>query len=257
MKHYKRLTREQRYTIESLSRQQSSQESIARTVGMPSSSVGRELQRAGMNRDTYCHLTAHKDAAWRAGAGQRMAPELWQAVETKLCAEQWRPEQISGTFHKAGLGEVRHETIYQHLYRDKKAGGKRHLHLRHRCKSYRKRGLGRERRGRIKDQLMIDQRPAVVAQRSRLGDWEMATVIGHPGGSVLVTMVERKSRYPLIAWVASQESAALTQGLLYALRPCRDKVATMTFANGKEFARHAHLAEQLEAKADFAHPYHS
>ena len=257
MKHYKRLTREQRYTIERMSRQQSSQESIACAIGVHSTTVGREFRRAGMNRETYCHLTAQKDADSREWAGRTIAPELLLAVEAKLCTAQWSPEQISGTFRKEALGRISHETIYRHIYRDKRAGGKLHLHLRHRCKSYRKRGLGRERRGRIKDQVMIDERPAVVAERSRIGDWEMDTVIGSPGGSVLVTMVERKSRYTRIAWVDSRESAAVTAGLRQALRPCRDKVATMTFDNGKEFARHAQLAQQLEAKAYFAHPYHS
>ena len=257
MKHYQRLTREQRYTIERLSREKSSQAAIARTIGVHSSSVGRELKRAGMNRQTYCHLTAQKDADAREWAGRTIPPELLLAVEAKLCSEQWSPEQISGTFRQQGIGNVSHEAIYQHIYRDKRAGGKLHAHLRHHCKSYRKRGLGRERRGRIKDQVMIDARPAVVAERSRVGDWEMDTVIGSLGGSVLVTMVERKSRYTLIALVDSKESAAVTAGMLRSLRPCRDKVETMTFDNGKEFARHAHLAEQLEAKAYFAHPYHS
>lgn len=258
MKHYKRLTREQRYTIQSLSRQPDfSQESIARTIGVHSSSVSREFKRVGMTRQNYCHLTAQKDADSQEWAGRTIAPALLLAVEAKLRTEQWSPEQISGTFLKESLGKISHETIYQHIYRDKKAGGQLHLHLRHRCKSYRKRGLGRERRGRIKDQVMIDDRPAVVAERSRLGDWEMDTVIGNPGGSVLVTMVERKSRYTLIALVDSKEAAVVTEGMLRALRPYRDKVETMTFDNGKEFAYHAHLAEQLEANAYFAHPYHS
>ena len=136
MKHYQRLTREQRYTIESLSRQQSSQAAIARTLGVHSSSVGREFLRAGMNRNTYCHLTAQKDADSQARAGQRLAPELWQAVEVKLCTEQWSPEPVSAVFRKAGVGEFSHETICQHIYRDKQAAGKLHLHLRHRCQSY-------------------------------------------------------------------------------------------------------------------------
>lgn len=62
MKHYQRLTREQRYPVESMSRQQCSHESITRTIGVHSSSVGRELRRAGMNRETYCHPTAQKEA---------------------------------------------------------------------------------------------------------------------------------------------------------------------------------------------------
>ena len=55
----------------------------------------------------------------------------------------------------------------------------------------------------------------------------------------------------------SRELGAVTQGMLPFLRPCREKVETMTFDNVKEFARHFHLAEQLESKVYFAHPYHS
>ena len=76
MNQYKRLTREQRYTIERLSCQPVSQESIARTIGVHSSTVGREFQRAGMTRQTYCHLTAQKDADSREWAGRTLAPEL-------------------------------------------------------------------------------------------------------------------------------------------------------------------------------------
>lgn len=55
----------------------------------------------------------------------------------------------------------------------------------------------------------------------------------------------------------NKDATAVTEGLLRSLRPCRDRVATMTCDNGKEFARHAQVAEQLEAKAYFAHPYHA
>ena len=150
-----------------------------------------------------------------------------------------------------------HESIYQHIYRDKQAGGTLHNHFRHRCKSYRKRGSGNERRGRLKDQVMIDQRPSVVDERSRLGDWEMDTVIGRPGGPVLVTMVERVSRYTLIALAASKEAIAVGGAILRAMHPHREKVLTMTYDNGKEFAHHVLLADLLDANAYFAHPYHS
>lgn len=85
------------------------------------------------------------------------------------------------------------------MYRDKFAVGDLHEHFRHPCKSYRKRGSGRERRGNLKDQVMIDERPKVVEERCRIGDWEMDTVIGQIGGPVLVTKVERVSRYTLFA----------------------------------------------------------
>ncbi len=100
-------------------------------------------------------------------------------------------------------------------------------------------------------------RPAIVAERSRIGDWEVAPGLVRPGGPVLVTMVECKSRCTRIAVVENKDSTAVTDGWLRSLRPYRDRVETMTFDHGKEFARHAQLAEQLQAKAYFEHPCHS
>ena len=85
----------------------------------------------------------------------------------------------------------------------------------------------------------------------------MDTVIGRPGGKVLVTMVERKSRYTLIGLAENKQAQEVTLSLLEALAGQREKVETMTFDNGKEFAMHELLADLLDAKAYFAHPYRS
>jgi IS30 family transposase len=110
---------------------------------------------------------------------------------------------------------------------------------------------------------MIDQRPSVVEERSRLGDWEMDSVIGRPGNSVLVTMVERVSRYMLIALATSKEAIVVGEAILSAMHPHREKVLTITYDNGKKCAHHILLADLLDANANanananFAHPYHS
>jgi IS30 family transposase len=210
-----------------------------------------------MTSGTYCFVAAQDHVQSREWKGRRIEPEIWGLVETKLREEQWSPGQISDWLAKHSLGQVSHEAFQQHIYRDKQAGGTLHSHFRHRYKSYRKRGCGRERRGRPKDQVMIDERPSVVDERSRLGDWEMDTVIGRPGGPVLVTMVERVSRCTLIALPASKEAGAVAGALLGAMHPHRGKVLTMTYDNGKEFAHHVQLADLLAADAYFAHPYHS
>ncbi len=126
------------------------------------------------------------------------------------------PEQISAFFAKHHIGKVSHEAIYQYIYRNKKAGGDLYKHLRHRCKPYRKRCSGRERRGKIKNQVMIDERPSIVDERSRVGDWEMDTVIGRPGGKVLVTMVERKSRFTCIRMTPARRQRTECRNLLCA-----------------------------------------
>ncbi|MDB4409121.1 hypothetical protein N9165_03555 [Akkermansiaceae bacterium] len=73
---------------------------------------------------------------------------------------------------------ISHETIYFKTYADKKDGGNLHLNLRHKAKSYRNRSLTQDKRGKIRNAPSIDERPAVVDERSRLGDWEMDTIIG-------------------------------------------------------------------------------
>lgn len=253
---YSRLTREQRYTIEAMNRNGSDQKEIAEAIGKHPSTVSRELRRLG-GASSYRFAVADRHAVGLKGGGKRVDAGLLVVAEAKLREEQWSPEQISAWMSKEGYASLSHETIYQHIYRDKALGGDLHTHLRHRCKSYRKRGSERERRGRLKDQVMIDERPDIVEQRTRIGDWEMDTVIGRPGGPVLVTMVERVSRYTLIRLAASKEAVAVGGAILSAMGCVREKVFTKTYDNGKEFALHKLLAGILGADAYFAHPYHS
>ena len=93
---------------------------------------------------------------------------------------------------------VSHEWIYQHVYADKRRGGD--LHARLRCqKRCRKRYGSNDRRGQIRGRVSIVERPEIVEERSRTGDWEADTVIGKPGGPVLLTLAERRTRYSIIA----------------------------------------------------------
>ena len=78
---------------------------------------------------------------------------------------------------------------------------------------------------------------------------------GHQG--VLVTLVERKSRYTLAQQLDSRHSAGVTEAVIALLRPHKSLCQTITFDNGKEFAEHAFIADSLGANVYFAHPYHS
>lgn len=253
---YNRLTREQRYTIDAMRRNGSEQKEIAAAIGVHPSTISRELRRGSSQGNTYSYIEGQLHANSREWKGYRVSNETMALVEAKLRDEQWSPDQISQSLKKEGVA-VSYETIYLHVYRDKASGGYLHEHLRHPCKSYRQRGSGRERRGRLKDQVMIDERPTVVDECSRIGDWEMDMVIGQIGGPVLVTMVERMSRYTLIALATSKESIAVGAAIIESMKQYREKVLTTTYDNGKEFALHQLIGEILEADAYFAHPYHS
>ena len=148
------------------------------------------------------------------------------------------------------------EWIYQYILRDKESGGDLHTHLR--CKKKRKKRYGAtEKRGQIKNRVSIDERPDVVELRSRVGDWELDTIIGRKGGSVLVTAVERKHRYSIVALAPNKAAEAVKEAIIKALKPLAHNVQTLTYDNGKEFAFHEEISKQLKAQGYFAHPYHS
>jgi len=111
------------------------------------------------------------------------------------------------------------------------------------------------RRGQLKDRVSIDERPEVVNQKSRLGDWEGDTIIGRMYQGALVSVVERISSLTLIGGLARKTAARIRDLTVELLGPHKKLVHTMTHDNGKEFARHREIAKALNADVYFAHPY--
>ncbi|MDH5775784.1 MAG: IS30 family transposase, partial [Nitrospirota bacterium] len=109
----------------------------------------------------------------------------------------------------------------------------------------------------IANHVSIDERPAVVTARERIGDWEGDTVIGKGHEGVLVKVVERVSKYTVLERVAHKTAAAVRQAVVQGLEPYKDQVHTITYDNGLEFSEHAGMAKELEAQIYFAHPYAS
>ena len=168
----------------------------------------------------------------------------------------WSPEQISGRLNTEEGIRISHEHIYQYIYADKASGGKLYRHLR--CKKKRRKRYGSyDRRGVIPNRVSIDDRPAVVAKRSRIGDWEGDTMIGKNHKGALVTIVERKSLYTVIDAVARKTAAAVRRVIVTGLTLHKDRVYTLTYDNGRELTEHEQIAKELRAKIYFAHPYSS
>ena len=126
-----------------------------------------------------------------------------------------------------------------------------------RCQKVRRKryASGQQRRGVLANRTCIEQRPAVVDQRSRIGDLEGDTVIGKHHQGVLLTLVERKSRYMLACQLNSRHSAGVSEAVIALPRPHRRRCYTLTFDNGKEFSEHSFIAQCLKARVYFAHPY--
>ncbi len=167
---YSHITQDERYQISIINKAGHDKSDIARLMKRHKSTIGRVMQRNRGDR-SYRPKQAHafSQAHMRACEnGSRISVETWVIVEAKL-AETWSPEQIAGHLKVNGQHTVSHEAIYQRIYAGKRAGGTLHRALR--CqKVRRKRYGGRERRGTIPNQVSIDPRPTIVADRARFGD---------------------------------------------------------------------------------------
>ena len=255
---YIHLTQEERYHIYIEHKKKVSAGQIAKDLNRNKSTITRELERNTGNRG-YRHQQAHIKAQ-RRHATKPKAIKLDEAMKQTiipLIKEKWSPEQISGRLKQLKKSRVSHETIYRFLLTDKANGGELYKHLRHQAKSYRKRYGKNDYRGTIPGRIDIDERPAIVDKKTRLGDWEADTVIGKGHQGVLVTLTERVSKLNLVIPIARKEAVLTKDAIIQALKPFAQWVHTITFDNGREFCRHMDIATALACDTYFAKPYHS
>ena len=253
MRTYHQLTQEQRYQIYALKKTGHSGSEIAEVIGVHKSTVSRELRRNRGGRG-YRPQQAQKLAIdRRRKAVLRISAKMWTVVE-KLLRQEWSPEQISGRLKQEQKICISHEWIYQHVLADKRAGGDLYKYLR--CQKKRRKRYGTyDRRGKLPNCRSIEQRPAIVNTRKRLGDWEVDTLVGKNHKQALVTLTERKSRFTLLGKVSPRSAQAVQDQIHRLLLPIKDKVHTLTSDHGKEFAYHQQIAQLLQLKFYFAHPY--
>jgi len=254
---YQQLTQDQRYQIYAFLKAGFSQAGIARELRVDPSTISRELKRNRGQRGYRPKQAQHlADLRRQVKANAtRITTETWQQVDAWL-KQDWSPEQISGTLKQQGQPSASHEHIYQYIYADKRQGGDLHKHLR--CQKQRRKRYGKyDRRGQIANRKSIDQRPTMVANKERVGDWEVDTIIGKNHQQAIVSVVERKSKLTRLAKVERKTEAAVQAAVIQLLKPVAAWVHTITSDNGKEFAGHEAIAEALLAEFYFAHPYHS
>ena len=140
----------------------------------------------------YRHQQADRKAQERHENKQKsikMNDEIKQIINGYI-EQDWSPEQIAGRLKEDSVISLHHETIYQHILSDKKTGGVLYKHLRHQNKTYRKRYGSAHNRTGIPNRVDIDQRPEEANDRSRVGDWEAGTIIGHNHKGVITTLDE-------------------------------------------------------------------
>lgn len=257
--HYQQLTKDERNQFYALRKARIPMTQITELLGRSRSTLYRELKRntgrRGYRPRQAQHLAAERERL--KTRDRKMTPSVVAYIQEKLRL-QWSPEQIAEVMKTDPDGpglSVSHERIYQYVWADKRNGGTWYKHLRHSSKKRRKRYGSKDSRGKIRNRVDIEQRPAVVEKRVRLGDWEADLVSGAAASGHLVTLVERVSRRTKIGFTTTKFAAEVTEEILRLL--AGEVVETITFDNGKEFAGHERIAATLDCQCYFAKPYHS
>jgi IS30 family transposase len=129
--------------------------------------------------------------------------------------------------------------------------------LRNLGRRYQKRSNNKKSRGIIPNRIGIEQRPKIVEQRGRVGDFEIDLVTGKNHKNPILSIVELKSGFALLRKLPSKEAQVTAEQLVEALLPIKEYVNTITSNNRKEFAKHELVAQALDAQFYFATPYHS
>jgi transposase, IS30 family len=226
------------------------QNQIAEEMGVHKSTISREFKRnlTFMRTRLGCwnykpdYAQSYADARRKAKRHYyKFTKEVQEFVKEKLL-EDWSPEQISGYAKRWKLFSISHERIYQFIVEDKGRGGKLYEQLRHKNKKYRKRYGSVARHAPIKNRIMIDECPEIVNEKSRIGDWELDTIIGKDRNQAVLSMVERFSKFTILKKLDHKTSeltkVAVTDGLIN----YKDHVYTITSDNGSEFARHEEIS---------------
>ena len=258
-KGYHHVTRDIRSQIYALKATGESLRKIATLVERDVSTISREIKRNTGGRG-YRYKQANSNAVERRSNASRTPKKLTSAlvaiIEEKLL-EKWSPDQIAGRLKDEGIAIISHEAIYQHIWKDKRIGGHLYEHLRHHGKKYNKRSSGKAGRGCIPNRVDIEERPLIVEQKTRIGDWEGDTIIGVKHQGAIVSYVDRCSKFTLLKKVERKTAELITQATIEKLGQGSLPVLTITYDNGLEFSDHGSIANALQTSCYFAKPYHS
>ena len=237
---------------------------IARTLGRAASTVSREVRRNG-GRARYRAVEADK-SAWDRGRRPKQCKlalnwQLARLVAAKL-KMNWSPEQIAGwlkaEYPTDERYHVSHESIYQSLFIQARGALKKELtaHLRsqrtiRRSKHSKSKGIGQ---GEIKDIVSIRERPASVEDRAVPGHWEGDLIAGSKNTHI-ATLVERKTRYVMLAKVNSRDTETVIKALIKQSKKLpKELYKSLTWDRGKELAGHKEFSLATNIKVYFCDP---
>ncbi len=261
MKQYHHISSEERFYIYQALREGRTQQFIAESLNRHPSTISREIKRNTMdNENQYHYKWAHYH--WlntKQLSNKKKFRKLTDYVKDLMVAlikKTLSPEQACAYAKEHHNVCISHETIYRFIYCRRDRWLALQPYMRHGLKRRKRYGSG-TRYTNIPDRTPLSERPSIVEEKTRLGDWECDTVVGGDRKSALVTLVDRASLFTLSMRVARKTTKNVCQAIIELLEPYKDKVKTLTFDNGSEFCHHMTIAKALNAQTYFAKPYAS
>jgi transposase, IS30 family len=252
---YAQITQEERYRIAEMRRLRLSIRAIAAELHRAPSTISREIRRNRKADGWYrAHTAGERTRARRRRShrGVRIPPETWREV-VRLLRLWWSPEQIA-----AHLDSISHETIYVHIWRDKRRGGSLWTHLRQAGKKRRKRYGAYDSRGRLAGKRHISERSPQIETRTEPGHWEIDTIMGTDHGRhSIVTLVERMTGYLVMGKLERHTAAECSAKVVELLARHAGRVSTITADNGTEFHGYKDVEAATGVEFYFATPHHA
>lgn len=255
----KHLKREQRYAIKAYLRSGKTKKFIAYELGVSESTISRELKRNSSKSGSYNPDKAQafaEERKERYAINRKFDDAMRRLIEKMICTEQWSPEQIKGYCDKNNISMVSVERIYQYIREDKLNGGDLYKQLRHQLKNRKRPVSGKQQN--IKNKVSIDERPEIINNKERFGDWEIDLIVGKENKGAIVTIVERTTSMLMVRKLPYGKNAEeLAKVVVDMMLPYKEYVHSITSDNGSEFAKHQVIAKKLNCLFFFAHPYAS
>lgn len=257
---YRQLSMDERNRLQRGLNQGMSLRAMARELQRPPSTLSRECRRGwvGNSYDAVAGRARRRRGGRKLVAGNA----LTERVTTAILEEKWSPEQVAGRLRlehpEDKTQQVSHETIYQYIYAHPAGELKRALiaALRRGHKKRMPRSRGKDRRGGIPNMRSIRERPAEAEGRQVPGHWEGDLIKGAFNGSAIGTLVDRSSRFVILARVEDATAESILEGFTRRLQTLPKSIRqTLTYDQGREMARHQELEQRVGMRVFFADPH--
>jgi len=256
---YRRITLSERMSIfQMLYTKQLKPSEIALRLNRSVSTITRELDR-GKDNGSYNPILAeyeHLKQRRYQCPKLKIDNDAWRLIKPKLQL-RWSPEQIAEWLKtEYPIHTVSGKTIYNYV----------HFHMRGELKKLalqdlRQRGKKRkdsdkaEKRGKIPEMTLIDQRPEEINSRTVPGHWEGDLLIGKDHQSAICVIVERKTRFIQLDLLHTYDARTVRKTIEKRFRRIEPNLRkSLTLDQGKENSEHKKLSENLKIDVYFCHP---